>query len=158
MNTAWEFLVRTPELLIILVLLLIILGAWAAVKFRDFRQNLRHKGRLRRGSKAEKWAVQALEQDGFEILAEQAVAPVRFAIDGEWQEREVRMDILAKKEGELFGVEVKSGNQALDPGMATIRRQMLEYTLAFELNGILWADYEQKSFHYIEFEWGVGVE
>lgn len=158
MSELYNFFASYPEIGILLVLALLVAGAWLGVRIKERWYLWKHKQRLKTGGRAEKWARKALESDGFTILGEQVRAPVHMAIDGEWIEREVRLDLMAEKEQERFAVEVKSGQQAFDPGEAAIRRQMLEYVLVFGLDGILLADYNTQSFHTIEFEWSAGPD
>ena len=153
MDELIRFFGAYPELGILIILVLLVTGAWLGVRTQQRWHLWKHKRRLKKGGKAEKWAHRALMDDGFEIVGEQVRAPVRMAIDGEWLEREVRLDLLAARDGERFAVEVKSGQQAFDPGVAPIRRQMLEYVLVFGLDGILLADYNTQTFHTVEFEW-----
>ena len=106
--------------------------------------------RFKRGLLAEKQAVRYLRKHGYKILAAQLQEPITVYVNGEPQESTVRADFLAKKGWKTYIVEVKSGQQGTVRQAAT-RRQLLEYKLVYEPDGIILLDMEHHNLQKIDF-------
>jgi hypothetical protein len=72
-------------------------------------------------------------------------------VDGEEHGVEVIADMLVERDGWRFIAEVKTGELAPDPLRPATRRQLLEYLLAFEPDGLLLVDMVQQTVHEIAF-------
>jgi hypothetical protein len=79
----------------------------------------------------------------YEVLAAQVLAPARLVCDGETLEIEVRVDYLARRHGRVFAAEAKSGARAPDPADRGTRRQLLEYAVTYDVDGVLLVDTEE---------------
>ena len=78
-----------------------------------------------------------LEAAGFRIVARQARVAWVPLVDGEPFATELRADYLVEARGELLVAEVKTGRQAPSLATAATRRQLLEYRVAFDADGVL---------------------
>ena len=71
--------------------------------------------------------------------------------DGEEVEVAVRADLWVGRGSRRFVAEVKTGSMAPDPTRSATRRQLLEYLLVFEPDGLLLVDVEEGLIHEIDF-------
>jgi hypothetical protein len=104
---------------------------------RSWRGSWRARRRAVRAVAGEDRAATLLRTAGFRIVARQARiwwAPI---VDGEPCETELRADYLVEADGELLVAEVKTGDEAPRFSTAATRRQLLEYHVAFEADGVL---------------------
>jgi hypothetical protein len=142
--------IEVPTLLVILALsaiLAVSLYVWVNSRFR--RAVL--KRRFRHAVDAEAQAPQLLRKHGYEILGAQVVGGYTLGVDGSPINVPLRADYLVKRENFCFLVEVKSGNVAPKLTTASTRRQLLEYVIAFQVDGILLLDAESQRLHQIVF-------
>lgn len=72
-------------------------------------------------------------------------------VDGEPCVLELRADYLVEGDGELLVAEVKTGDEAPLISTAATRRQLLEYSVAFAVDGVLLVCPERDAIHRIEF-------
>ena len=72
-------------------------------------------------------------------------------VDGEPFATELRADYLVEADGELLVAEVKKGEEAPSLATAATRRQLLEYRVAFEADGVLLVCPEVDAIHRVEF-------
>jgi hypothetical protein len=79
--------------------------------------------------------------------------PSRWAprLDGEPMELELRADYLVEAAGERLVAEVKTGDAAPRLDTAATRRQLLEYSIAFAVDGVLLVCPEAGAIHRVEF-------
>ncbi|MCW5807947.1 MAG: hypothetical protein KIT31_36685, partial [Deltaproteobacteria bacterium] len=92
-----------------------------------------------------------LRRAGYDVVARQATTRWYPRVDGEPHETEVRADFLVEARGELLVAEVKTGEDAPSLGNAATRRQLLEYLVAFEADGVLLVCPERGAIHRVEF-------
>lgn len=111
----------------------------------------RVRRRLRRAKRGEKEAVQLLRKHGYRIIALQARKVFGYRVDGMRRTASVRCDILAKRNGKTYVVEVKTGQQA-HPGSVSTRRQLMEYARVFRVDSLLLADMDRRSLHQLALE------
>jgi hypothetical protein len=121
---------------------------------RSWRGSRRAKRRAVRALAGEGDAAQLLRRAGFRIVATQARTSWIPLIDGEPHETELRADYLVEADGELLVAEVKTGDEAPKLATAATRRQLLEYSIAFAVDGVLLVCPERGSIHRIEFPLG----
>lgn len=142
MNTGWSIALL---LLAALVLALVVLAlTWS-------RPGRASRGRNRRALAGEVEAEALLEERGFAILERQAPGSWWIWVDGEPEAVGVRADYLVARGGLSYVAEVKTGQRAPDPLFAATRRQLLEYSLAFDVDGILLVDAEQRTIRTVAF-------
>lgn len=103
------------------------------------RANHRRQLRARRG---EERAERLLRRAGFHIDAAQASESWWMLVDGRDVEVQVRVDYLVSRFRRTYAAEVKTGEFAPDPTYPPTRRQLLEYSLAFDVDGVLLVDVE----------------
>ena len=118
---------------------------------RSARGSWRARRRAGRAIAGEDSAAGMLRRAGFRIVARQARAWWAPLVDGEPHETEVRADYLVEGRGELLVAEVKTGEEAPQLATAATRRQLLEYQVAFAVDGVLLVCPERAVIHRVEF-------
>lgn len=93
---------------------------------------------VRRGVAGEEAARELLRAHGFEVLGAQATCRWRFRVDGAPRAVTLRADFLVRRRGRRYVADAKTGDAARLT--APTRRQLLEYRLAFEVDGVLLVD------------------
>ncbi len=118
---------------------------------RQWRGSWRARRRAGRAIAGEDDAVGMLRKAGYRIVARQARTWWTPLVDGEPYETEVRADYLVEAGGELLVAEVKTGAEAPQLSTAATRRQLLEYHVAFEADGVLLVCPELGAIHRVDF-------
>ncbi|MGI9951551.1 hypothetical protein V3F56_04235 [Moorellaceae bacterium AZ2] len=137
-----------------LFLLGLLIGGFIAAWWLKRRQAQRLAARIRRAQKAEKEAIRFLTEKGYQVIDVQRQIPVVMVVDGREYKGSVRADIVARKGGKTYVVEVKSGRQGEEPGKAATRRQLLEYFLVYRPHELLLLDMQGRKMHRISFRLG----
>ncbi len=140
-----------PLPILILGLLAAVGLLWGMLLRERGRASRASQRRVRRAQRAEADARALLEAHGFRVLEEQCRGRWPVEVDGEEHRVEVIADLLVERDGWRFVAEVKSGDLAPDPLRPATRRQLLEYLLAFEPDGLLLVDMSTESIHEIVF-------
>jgi hypothetical protein len=109
------------------------------------------QSRARRGAAGEVAAEPLLRRLGYDIEARQAAAEWTVRVDGEARAVAVRADYLVRRGSRLLAADVKTGRLAPRIESAATRRQLLEYRLAFEVDGVLLVDVEEGRVEEVEF-------
>jgi hypothetical protein len=125
----------------------LVLARW----LRGWRGSRRARVRAGRAMAGEHDAAELLRSAGFRILARQARTWWSPLVDGEPLETEVRADYLVEANGEMLVAEVKTGAEAPNLATAATRRQLLEYHIAFQADGVLLVCPERGAIHRVEF-------
>lgn len=112
----------------------------------------RQKKAMRRGNRLEKEAARFLRSKGFNVLKSQYEIEYTIWEDGADKFIRITPDYLVEKNGREYIVEVKSGKQAPGIGYAPTRRQLLEYVVASDVDGVFLLDMEQQVLKKVEFE------
>jgi hypothetical protein len=94
----------------------------------------------RLGAWGEQAALSLLAGAGYRVVARQTTRRYRVRVDGASCEVELRADFVVERKGETFVAEVKGGPVVCDPLHTPTRRQLLEYEVAFEVEGVLLVD------------------
>jgi Holliday junction resolvase-like predicted endonuclease len=128
-----------------------IVALWLASALRRWRGSFRARRRAKRAGAGEDRAAGMLEAAGFRIVARQARIEWAPLVDGEPFATELRADYLVEADGELLVAEVKTGNEAPSLATAATRRQLLEYRVAFDADGVLLVCPEAGAIHRVEF-------
>ncbi len=134
-----------PLTLVLVILALVVL--WRRALGRTRRGNMRRGARARR---METEAIALLERCGFVVNDEQVTLNWPMLIDGEEQLARLRLDLLVERNGRVYVAEVKSGD-AVRPTAPATRRQLLEYHLVCNVDGVLLVDMEERQVLEIEF-------
>lgn len=131
----------------IVVAVAVILGAALALHLvaravgRWWRR-LRARRRHARAVRGERAAERLLERLGYAICARQAATTWAVTCDDEVHEVPLRADLVVERDGQRFVAEVKTGRVAPRLGTAATRRQLLEYRVAYDVDGVLLVDAE----------------
>ncbi len=128
----------TPHLLDVVLVLTAMLVTLVVTRWmRELRGSWRAKRRAARAGLGEDRAASLLEAAGFEVVERQARVDWAPLVDGSPLHLELRADYLVEHEGELLVAEVKTGDEAPNLDTAATRRQLLEYHVAFAVDGVL---------------------
>lgn len=143
-----------PREAIALVAALAVAIALAQALFHAARGWLRTRRsglRMQRAMRGEQRAPAWLEEHGYTVVGAQVAVEHTVRIDRRTVTIALRADYLAEKDGARFVVEVKTG--ALAPRIETsaTRRQILEYRIAFDVDGVVLVDAETGNVHEITF-------
>jgi hypothetical protein len=107
--------------------------------------------RMERAQDGEERAARLLEEHGFVVSGAQAVVEHAVRIDDRVVVVALRADYLAEKNGARYVVEVKTGALAPKIETSATRRQMLEYRIAFDVDGVVLVDAESGRVHEVTF-------
>jgi hypothetical protein len=103
-----------------------------------------------RGSAGERRAVALLERHGYRVVAVQPATEWTILCDDEPHSVAVRADLLVSRGGRSFIAEIKTGECA-ELDTATTRRQLLEYSVAYDVDGVLLVDMEAERIQQVAF-------
>jgi hypothetical protein len=110
------------------------------------RRRAAHRTAVRRAARAlagERDAGALLAAAGYQVLDMQCPLAWTIACDGEPLVIELRCDALVARDGRRLVAEVKTGARAPSLATAATRRQLLEYAVAYDADGVLLVDPEQ---------------
>ena len=125
---------------IIPLVLMAIIVAWLLfVVIRNWWMRQRILRKATRGRLIEDKAGEILADLGYAVIEQHPSVPYSWHLDGELMAVKATPDRLVKKNGKSYLVEVKTGAQA-NPKSAKTRRQMLEYYLYGDVDGVLYFD------------------
>lgn len=122
----------------------------------------RARGWMARGNRARQRIARAGEDDAEALLAEQGFVVVdrqvthtwQMIVDGEVRDVRCRADLVVRPRRDKrarYVAEVKTGDRATEPTCPATRRQLLEYSMAFDVDGVLLLDMARRRIHTIEF-------
>lgn len=120
--------------------------------YKIFSRKRQQKKRFKRGLKLEQKAARFLVSKGFSVIGEQVEYRHSYLVNKEEAVSIINIDYLVEKSNEVFVVEVKSGKSAISIKNRGTRRQLLEYAVAIECDGVYLLDMENKDLQLIEFE------
>jgi hypothetical protein len=118
---------------------------------RGWITSWQRRRRFSRARDVEAAAPRVLAASGYEVLGAQVPGSYSIRVDGQRFEVALRADYIVMRQGRRFVAEVKSGKLAPLLGTASTRRQLLEYSLAFAVDGALLVDGENERIYAIEF-------
>ena len=118
---------------------------------RGWLRRARIRARSRRAVRGEREAARILRARGYAIVDAQASAVLPVEVDGETFLAGLRADYIVSKGGARFVAEVKTGELAPSIATAATRRQLLEYEIAFAVDGVLLVDADAERVHTIVF-------
>lgn len=139
----------------------VLYGVWRVVRWHkrwlSWRYESAEAARARRAAQAETDAVVLLRSRGYRILEEQLEHHWQVYLDGQPHEVNIRADLMVSRRGRRYIAEVKSGQVAPSITTAATRRQLLEYRLAYPVDGILLVDMEALTISEVEFDLELGA-
>ena len=134
-------------IIIISCLLSIAIFVWISRKWKRYRLYRR----FRKGVSAEALGEKILKSYGYEVTGIQKSITMTIYVDDKPRNYEVRPDGIAKKGKELYLVEIKTGNRAVDPLYSYTRRQLLEYYYSSCIDGVLLVNADLRKVQVIRF-------
>jgi hypothetical protein len=126
-----------------LLAIVLLLRAW----WRGWRA----RARSARAYAGEREAARLLRARGFQIVGAQVTAEYPVEVDGVIVICGIRADYVVQKRGARFVAEVKTGAFAPRIQTAATRRQLLEYEIAFGVDGVLLVDADRDTVHTVSF-------
>ena len=129
--------------------LVLLQAAWFSLS-RALRRR-RMLARIERGAEGEREAAEYMQNAGFTVLGAQVASSYVLLVNDEPQPVELRADLIVEKRSRRFVVEVKTGRVAPRLDTASTRRQLLEYQLAFDVDGVLLFDADSATLRSVEF-------
>ncbi|NOY89557.1 MAG: hypothetical protein GXP55_00005, partial [Deltaproteobacteria bacterium] len=123
----------------------------ARLRWLRARPSRRARKRLRKALRGERDAERLLEARGFVIEARQQRAELTLRVDGEQVSAGVRADLIVRRGDVRYVAEVKTGKLAPRVDHAATRRQLLEYALVFDVDGVLLVEPEADLVREVEF-------
>lgn len=137
--------------LVALALLIFLVLIWLRTWYRARAWARRHQARIDTARVGEDRSVELLEEQGFEILDSQVTFEYQLEVDDDLLPITLRCDHLVARDGQRFVAEVKTGNSAPNPRLAATRRQLLEYRVAYRVDGVLLVDMDREQIMRIRF-------
>jgi hypothetical protein len=142
-----------PDLLVALAALAALLALVQTLRlaFRTWWRRRRLAGARERGAIGEVRAEALLRRLGYTILGRQVPHTYALGVDGVRVAVDLRADYLVGDGGRRYVVEVKTGTFAPRIETAATRRQLLEYRVAYEVDGVLLVDADAGLVRRVEF-------
>jgi hypothetical protein len=118
-------------------------AVWITLRLSTAFSNRQIRRRSERGRRAHVDARRVLEDQGLRVQGVEV--PVRGTVwlDGEPRDFVLHLDYVVRDGDQTFAVEVKSGARAGSPHTGATRRQLLEYALLADVDGVLHLDMER---------------
>lgn len=135
----------------ILVGAVVLVTLLVARAIRNFVRGVRARRRMKRARRGETRAEKLLRKRGYRVEGRQVPTRFTFHVDGTPRDVELRADLLVRRSGRRYVAEVKTGTLAPDPGHRATRRQLLEYAVAFDADGLLLVDADRGNVHEVVF-------
>jgi hypothetical protein len=110
------------------------------------------RARIERAADGEARAEGLLRSAGYDVLARQVRGAWTIWADGAPVAVGLRADLLVAREGRRYVAEVKTGSLAPRLDHGPTRRQLLEYRVAFDVDGVLLVDAERGRVIAVEME------
>lgn len=133
------------------IALCMFVGAFFFHKLSSFFRARTITRRRERGEEGEVIAKKFLLKHGYDIIQEQPRHSAALLVDGEERKYEVRADFLVERKRRRYIVEVKTGKVATNPASSNTRRQLLEYSRIYDVDGLLFFNAESKKIMTIAF-------
>lgn len=140
-----------PNLLAAIGLFIVFFISFATIKTYKKIQSSKLKKRLSKGVEVEKKAAELLKKNGYKVVKYHYRKSYELKKNEEKVTINIEADYIVKRRGKRFIAEVKSGDAATEIKNSATRRQMLEYSLFIENDGLLLVDMENQKISKIEF-------
>ena len=132
MNSVAEF---SPHLAFVIALM--VSAGYGTSWVRRVLDRRRRKARARHASRGEERAERLLRARGYKIVERQSVQPWDLHVNGEAHRVRLRADFLVRRRHRRYIAEVKTGTHVASLVHGPTRRQLLEYSHAFDVHGVL---------------------
>jgi hypothetical protein len=140
-----------PGIQLALVAGLFVLALYLGWAARRWWRGLRVRMRAARAQRGELLARWVLQSAGYRIVGDQVACTWPVQIDGRAHDIELRVDYLVERGGLRYVADAKTGRWASSLNNGATRRQLLEYWLAYEADGVLLVDTEKRSVRQVSF-------
>lgn len=121
-------------------------------KLAEYAKSKARKKRFERGLKLETEAENFLRKKGYNIINNQAIYYHNYKVNGNKKQNKLIVDYIAEKEGKTYIIEVKSGKKAISLDDKNSRRQLLEYDVVIDNDGVILLDMENKRVQLVNFQ------
>jgi hypothetical protein len=128
-----------------------VIVVWLRAAWRRRGRSRIAVARARRALAGERAAEALLADAGYAVTARQARRAWQVRLDGEPIDIDLRADLLAEADGRTYVAEVKTGAAAPRIDTAATRRQLLEYQVAYGVDGVLLVDAEAGAVRVVDF-------
>jgi hypothetical protein len=106
----------------------------------------------RLGARGSDRALRLLRRAGYRVERLEATATVQVLVDGHREEYGIRADAIVRRRRRTYVAEIKAGPESATLANRFTRRQLLEYSRAFEeADGLLLVDAHRGRIHRVEF-------
>jgi hypothetical protein len=127
-------------------------GASRAAVAREEGRKVAAHARSLRAADGEVGAFALLEREGYAVLERQVPGSWTVRADGAPITFGLRADYLVAREGRRYIAEVKTGRLAPRLSHGPTRRQLLEYSAAFDVHGVLLVDADGETITHVEID------
>ena len=128
-----------------------VIVVWLRAAWRRIGRSRIAVARARRALAGERAAEALLADAGYAVTARQARRAWQVRLDGLPIDIDLRADLLAEAGGRTYVAEVKTGAAAPRIDTAATRRQLLEYQVAYGVDGVLLVDAEAGAVRVVDF-------
>lgn len=135
----------------LLGLLLLVTGVWVGIRLARWVLRRRVARSRRVGARGAARALRLLEAAGWRILEREVAARGVVRVDGVELEYVVRADALVRRRRRTYVAEFKGGAGSSRITSRATRRQLLEYAVLFDADGVLLVDADAGRVHEVEF-------
>jgi hypothetical protein len=118
---------------------------------RTWLRRHRLADRFARARQGESRAHALLEAHGYAVLDAQLTRSYTHSIDGQGVVVPLRADFVVERDGLRFVAEAKTGAHATQIRTPATRRQLLEYRVAYDVDGVLLVDADKERVHVVRF-------
>ncbi len=148
-----------PELLLAVAaaVTLVALVQTLRLALRGWLKRSRLASARERGALGEVRAEAILRRLGYTIVGRQVAVTYALGVDGARVPVDLRADYVVAERGRRYVAEVKTGAFAPRIETAATRRQLLEYRIAFDVDGVLLVDADAETVRLIEFPLPAGA-
>jgi len=141
-----------PAWLVVLVLATLLFVVVAGRGWSRFRRRRKLRNQVLDAGRSERAAQRFLKSEGYEIEAVQPTVEWTLWVDGVPLLVRLRADLLVGRGGRRYVADVKLGGRASKITTVATRRQLLEYRLAYDVDGVLLIDMARGAIQEIEFD------
>lgn len=149
-----QLLPDDPRWLVALGLVLLLVVQSLRLWLHRRRAGWRSRRHNRVAARAERRAERLLAAAGYRVVEVQPRLGWSIEVDGRHETIELRADLLVTRRGRRYVADVKSGRRAPDLRTASTRRQLLEYLVAYQTDGVLLVDMEARQIRHVRFPLG----
>ncbi|HAR61889.1 MAG: hypothetical protein DKM50_08030 [Candidatus Margulisiibacteriota bacterium] len=138
--------------ILIILCTVIVCIIYVTAKLRSLIRSHKFSRQKILSQKAEIAGAQLLQDKGFEVVEYQSAKNISIHVNNTEHSYRICADFLVQKDEYRFVAEIKNGLQNADISNIQTRRQLLEYYLAYDVDGILLVDMLNRNISLIQFD------